>query len=351
MNWRVKLPDCETAPHRRGGDAPGDRIRRADVIGGLVLEEGPHIPERGHADAEDVRALGLVGQLVEQVRIEAVLEADVDRQVAGQVGFADVVGRSWKRGRRAAVREAPVGRRNHAAFGDLSVDRLLGVRRQHRGARVERDRQVGHRIAHHVQGRRVGAASVDDARQHLAGDELTVLARHRHDDPVIGATGVIDRDRGRAGVVGLPSARQADIAQVALGRVDDDVAATVRHVMPQESAGHREVDRLGDRERGLVAHFAVGVLAELDVGDDGVVVVVGIELAERPAAQRLIRDSAARDGGRRVDDDARDPRLDRCRRRDTRPHHDHRPQPPSGTVQPRLFHHVSSRVQAPVCPV
>ena len=92
MNWRVKLPDCELPRIDEAVMLPATGWRGAEVVRRLVLEEGADVAERGHADAEHVRALGLVDHLVEQVRIEAVLDADVDGQVSGRLASLMSIG-------------------------------------------------------------------------------------------------------------------------------------------------------------------------------------------------------------------------------------------------------------------
>ena len=61
-------------------------------------------------------------------------------------------------------------------------------------------------------------------------------------------------DRRRAGVIALPAAAQADVAQTALRDIDDDPAAAVRYVVPQDSADVVVVRWLDDREAGHVLH-------------------------------------------------------------------------------------------------
>ena len=52
--------------------------------------------------------------------------------------------------------------------------------------------------------------------------------------------------------------------------------------------------RLGDRESRRVLHHAAGIARrELDVGDDGVVRVLGIEFAKEPPCDRFILSGSA----------------------------------------------------------
>src|SRR5712691_10385071 len=57
-------------------DLARDRVARARIVEGGVPEEGEDVPRRRHADAEDERVLRHVDQLVDQIRIEAIPEAD-----------------------------------------------------------------------------------------------------------------------------------------------------------------------------------------------------------------------------------------------------------------------------------
>jgi hypothetical protein len=79
----------------------------------------------------------------------------------------------------------------------------------------------------------------------------------------------------------------------------------------------RHVDRLDEKERRRVFDLAVGVpRRQRDVRDDRVVRIARVELAERPAGDRLVlARGAERCAGKcrrrdRVDNDLRDPRVD-----------------------------------------
>src|SRR5689334_19461190 len=106
---------------------------------------------------------------------------------------------------------------------------------------------------------------------------------------------MIRRDCGRrspairARIVGLPRARQSDISQIALSRDDRDRATPVGDVVPHETAGLTEISRCGDYEGCFVTDLAIGILSELDIGNDGVVRIVRIEFAERAPANLGVR--------------------------------------------------------------
>ena len=56
-----------------------------------MAEERIHVAERGEADAEHVRIFHRVDELVERVRIESALQADVDGEAAGQLRRVEVL--------------------------------------------------------------------------------------------------------------------------------------------------------------------------------------------------------------------------------------------------------------------
>ena len=84
MKWRVKLPDCEEPRMIAQRTLAGERVRRAEIVGSCVAEERLHVAERGGADAEHVRILHRVDQLIELRRIEAV--APSGRRCTGSAG-------------------------------------------------------------------------------------------------------------------------------------------------------------------------------------------------------------------------------------------------------------------------
>ena len=68
----------------------------------------------------------------------------------------------------------------------------------------------------------------------------------------------------------------------------------VGHVVPHQVARLRHVDRLHQLERGRVLDHAARIARrELDVLDDGIVRIVGIEFAEGAAGERLVLAGAA----------------------------------------------------------
>jgi hypothetical protein len=69
-------------------DAASDRIGRADIVLGLVLEERTQVAERGEADPEHVRVLRHELDVVRQRRVEAVAQADPGRVRRSRNGFA-----------------------------------------------------------------------------------------------------------------------------------------------------------------------------------------------------------------------------------------------------------------------
>jgi hypothetical protein len=329
------------AAHDRRLDRIAERIGRAHVVGRRVAEERLHVTERGCPDAEHVRIDDRVLQLIELGRIEAVLQADADRQ--RRHGQRRVEG-----GAGAGAAVLPVGRRNDAAVRaverHVAVDRLLGVDAQHVACVRRIRREVRDRVAHHVERRRDLTAAVDDAADESARD----VGQHRHLDVVVregaraarGQTGRIGRRQRRpAGVVALPGAQQLHVhRRERVGR-KADVAAAVGNVVPHDAARGRHVLGLAQYEARDVGDLARRVARERvgDVGDERVVRVGGIDLAEGPTGQLLVRRLVV-DGGRRVDHDARDARLHRRRRRDAGENRSYRAQPPTGAAQPQLTH-------------
>jgi hypothetical protein len=64
--------------------------------------------------------------------------------------------------------------------------------------------------------------------------------------------------------------------------------ASVRHVVPHQAAAAGIVDRLGDDEGRDVAHLAVGVLDQINILDQRVERIGGIELTERATRDLLV---------------------------------------------------------------
>ena len=59
--------------------APGNRVRRARVVGNGGLEERTDVAPSGEADAEHIRIGRREHDLIEAVAVEAVLQADLGR--------------------------------------------------------------------------------------------------------------------------------------------------------------------------------------------------------------------------------------------------------------------------------
>ncbi len=80
MKWRVKLPDCEEPRMiaQRMLPASGFGVPKSSCA--RVAEERLHVAERRGADAEHVRVLHPVHELIELGRIEAALQAHLHRQ-------------------------------------------------------------------------------------------------------------------------------------------------------------------------------------------------------------------------------------------------------------------------------
>ncbi len=92
---------------------------------------------------------------------------------------------------------------------------------------------------------------------------------------------------GRRDDVSLPAADQRDVTVWARHGLS---AAAVDDRVPQHAARLGHVHRLHQRERDDVLDAALGVARrELDIGDDGVLRIVGIELAVNLSADALER--------------------------------------------------------------
>ena len=177
---------------------------------------------------------------------------------------------------------------------------------------VEARRPVGHRIAVHDHRPGVLSRRIHDPRHDPAGDGRAVrVFGDRHDDVVI-----VRPRSGGARSVALPAAGEADVAIGAFDRHDGEPAGTVRYVVPHQVARFRHVHRLHDLERGGIFHHAARVTrCQLDVLNDGVAAVLGIEFAKRLAGERLVLAGIAEAGavesrrGFLLDDDAGNPRL------------------------------------------
>ena len=114
-----------------------------------------------------------------------------------------------------------------------------------------------------------------------------------HLQPVIGVAfhvgthGGAERDI-HTRVVTLPRAGETDVAEAPLGAVEYHRPAAIGHVVPQQAAGLTHVHRLGQNEAGDVTHLAVGVFGELDILDEFVDRISGIEFAERTAGDLFV---------------------------------------------------------------
>jgi len=90
----------------------------------------------------------------------------------------------------------------------------------------------------------------------------------------------------------------------------------IRDQVIQDSAGLRHIDGFRDRERGRVFHHAARVArGELEIVDDRVARILGVQLAVKMAAERLVdagfAEAAPGKGGRfaMVDHEAHHPRV------------------------------------------
>jgi len=87
-----------------------------------------------------------------------------------------------------------------------------------------------------------------------------------------------------------------------------DVAAAVRDVMPQQTARQAHIVRLAQAKARDVLDLALRVFRrEVDVLDDGIERIVGIELAKRAPRQLLV--GLIRDCHSRINDNSCDARL------------------------------------------
>ncbi len=171
-----QAPTLRDAVEERVPDLPGQRVGRAIVVLGRVMEERSHVADRRQPQPHHDRVLGGVHQLVDVVGVEAVLEADLLR-----VGYA-------RERRGVAVGEGPVAIRDHGAWivlmhphrhGEPGVARgdagVAGRVRAGFGEDVLRARRRAHRpFRAHRPGDRAAAALMRDGRRH--GD---VCGRHQ----------------------------------------------------------------------------------------------------------------------------------------------------------------------------
>src|SRR5262249_55970357 len=138
-------------PDDRPLDLPGDGIRVPEIVLRRILEEGIHVAEGGEADAEHVRILDSVDDLVQQRWIEPVLQANVDWQAAWKMGGVEILWCPRKRVSRVAMSEGPVRARYHRADGNDAVDGFVRMGDERRFRRIQRRRQGRDRLSHDVQ--------------------------------------------------------------------------------------------------------------------------------------------------------------------------------------------------------
>ena len=172
----MKLPDCETPRviAQLTPPATGLGVPASSCLG--VPEERADVAERGEADAQHRRVLRGEHDLVEQVRIEAVLQADLRR--IGRAGERMRRRRTWRTPSRSGAISA-VAPISPSIVSDAWVVRLacLGV---------EARRLVRQRVGVDDHRLRSLARRVDDARHDPAGDRRAVgILRDRHDDIIV----------------------------------------------------------------------------------------------------------------------------------------------------------------------
>ena len=231
----------------------------------------------------------------------------------------------WRAGERVGsvtFCPGPVRGGNGHFTRDLAALVFTGARHQSGKPCLHARRFVRHRVGLHHQWLRVRACAVDNAPPHLARDGLTIwAARHRHLQKLkatrAGNCAGFVAYSGASAVVALPGAGQHHITQRNLLRRERVHATAVWHVVPQQAAGFAHIDWLVDDERRDVAHLAVGILGQLNVLNDAVAAVFGIELAKGAARDLFISNGGCRaarwhrHGNGLVNDDARDTGL--CR--------------------------------------
>src|SRR2546427_559059 len=93
------------------------------------------------------------------------------------------------------------------------------------------------------------------------------------------ASGVPGNGFGAQGPqVALPSTDDADVPFL---RTGGTAPAAIRHAVKEDAARFRHIDRLGEGEGRRILHHPPRIAGrELNVGDDGIVGIFGIELAE-----------------------------------------------------------------------
>ena len=239
-------------------DLTSKRICIAEVVLRLVTEERTDVTECGEPHTEHVRVTGSEDNLVELGHVIARLEADLRRVVRAQCRFGCPS---------RALRPCPVTVRDHRFAGDDPFHRLVIPRDKNRiGVICHVERLVGKRRALHDDELRRGTRAVHDAAEHSARDDRAVAVfRHRNLDPIRrhgsrkrGQAFRVGWNRRSAGVIALPTAVDLYVAGVPAVGWDRHPIASVRDVVPHQTARGRHVDPLGDEERGNVVRLAVG---------------------------------------------------------------------------------------------
>ena len=264
-------------------DLSRERVGGAEVILRFIAKKRCHITKRREADPEHRRILRRENDLIQELRIEAIFQANLcGVRSAGK----------WIS--RVAFGPRPVGRRHHGINGDFAVHGFVFDDGERCFLCVEVKRLVRQRIDLHHQRLRVWAATIDDASQHFSADRRAVrVFRYGYDDKFSAGFVV----RGVASVLALPTAAEPDVAHVTLRGDDREPPTAIRNVVPHETAHLGRIGRHDELKCRDVFHFARRVSRrQRNVLDDRVARMRRIKLAICATANAL--DRARRAGGR-----------------------------------------------------
>ena len=263
------------------GDGVVDRARRQPQLGALaVLHTRDHVAHGGRPEADQRGVLRHVDDVVELVRLEAPLQVDAGRIVDDLAA-------------RLAPREAPLVARHHpprlagAVAHGHHVGGVVGVGDLVGDVAAVGERPVPRALVHH------------HLAAHQPRDGRPVVGRHRRVQPHLALAhrhvelpaepqqreSVLEQEPVAHLLGALRIAAAGGVVEVA----EHALPAAVRHLVEDGAVAPGGVGRLQQVEVGAELDQAAVVPGrEVDVGDDAVGGVRGVDLEVHHAAQRLV---------------------------------------------------------------